>query len=344
METNQETGITLYNTEDGQVHLDVRLQNENLWLNQRQMADLFERSVKTINEHLQNIYEEGELVPEATIRKFRIVQLEGTRDVERLVDHYNLDGIIAVGYRVRSSRGTQFRQWATRALKEYLIKGFVMDDQRLKEGCNIGADYFDELLERIRDIRASERRFYQKITDIYATAVGYNAKAPASQTFFATVQNKLHWAIHGHAAAELIKKRANAEEPNMGLHSWKGQQVRKVDITVAKNYLDEDELSSLNRIITMYLDFAEDQAKRRKEMTMQQWANRLDAFLEFNDRDVLDNAGEISKAVAEKLVLEQYKKFEERRHEELDQEESDFDRFIEQTNRLEINSQNDDKR
>jgi len=344
MVTNQETGIALYNTEDGQVHLDVRLQNENLWLNQRQMADLFERSVKTINEHLQNIYEEGELAPEATIRKFRIVQLEGTRDVERLVDHYNLDGIIAVGYRVRSSRGTQFRQWATRALKEYLIKGFVMDDQRLKKGCNIGADYFDELLERIRDIRASERRFYQKITDIYATAVDYNSKAPVSQTFFATVQNKLHWAIHGHTAAELIKKRANAEEPNMGLHSWKGQQVRKVDITVAKNYLDEDELSSLNRIITMYLDFAEDQAKHRKEMTMQQWANRLDAFLEFNDRDVLDNAGKISKAVAEKLVLEQYKKFEERRREELDQEESDFDRFIEQTNRLEINSQNDDKK
>ncbi len=185
-----EIGVALYNTEDGQVHLDVHLQDENLWLNQRQMADLFERSVKTINEHLKNIYEEGELQPESTIRKFRIVQREAARDVERLVDHYNLDAIIAVGFRVRSNRGTQFRKWATNILKEYLIKDFVMDDQRLKKGCNRGADFFGELLERIRDIRASERRFYQKITDIYATAVDYNAKAPVSQTFFATVQNK----------------------------------------------------------------------------------------------------------------------------------------------------------
>jgi len=298
MTNTPDTGVALYNTEDGQIHLDVRLQDENLWLNQRQMADLFERSVKTINEHLQNVYEEGELIPEATIRKFRIVQLEGTRDVERLVDHYNLDAIIAVGYRIRSSRGTQFRQWATSTLKEYLVKGFVMDDQRLKEGRNIGADYFDELLERIRDIRASERRFYQKITDIYATAADYNPNAPVSKTFFATVQNKLHWAIHGHTAAELIKVRAHAEQPNMGLQSWKGQRVRKGDVTVAKNYLNEEELGNLNRIVTMYLDFAEDQAKRRKDMSMQEWADRLDAFLEFNERDVLDNAGKISKAVA----------------------------------------------
>ncbi|MFC1749578.1 virulence RhuM family protein [Pseudomonadota bacterium] len=334
MASPPKTGIALYNTEDGQVHLDVRLQDENLWLNQRQMADLFDRSVKTINEHLQNIYEEGELAPEATIRKFRIVQREGMRDVERLMDHYNLDAILAVGFRVRSNRGTQFRQWATNTLKEYIIKGFVMDDQRLKEGRNIGADYFDELLERIRDIRASERRFYQKITDIYATAADYNAKAPVSREFFATVQNKLHWAIHGHTAAELIKNRADASEPNMGLQSWKGQRVRKGDITVAKNYLSEEELSNLNRIVTMYLDFAEDQAKRHKEMTMQQWADRLDAFLEFNDRDVLDNPGKVSKTIAEKLASEQYEKFEERRREALDQEESDFDRFVEQTKKL----------
>ena len=335
MTTTPDGGIALYNTEDGRVHLDVRLQEENLWLNQRQIADLFEKTVPTINEHLKNIYEEGELPPESTIRKFRIVQREGARDVERLVDHYNLDAVIAVGYRVRSSRGTQFRQWATRTLKEYLIKGFVMDDQRLKEGHNLGADYFDELLERIRDIRASERRFYQKITDIYATAADYNPKAPISQTFFATVQNKLHWAIHGHTAAELIKKRADANQPNMGLQSWKGKRVRKGDVTVAKNYLDEEELSTLNRIVTMYLDFAEDQAKRRKEMTMQQWAERLDAFLQFNDREVLDNAGKISKDVAEKLALDQYEKFEQRRREELDQEKSDFDRFVEQTKQLE---------
>ncbi len=335
MTTTQPPGIALYNTEDGQVHLDVRLQDENLWLSQRQLADLFERSVKTINEHLQNIYEEGELTPETTIRKFRIVQPEGTRDVERLVDHYNLDAVLAVGYRVRSNRGTQFRQWATGTLKEYLVKGFVMDDQRLKEGRNLGTDYFDELLERIRDIRASERRFYQKITDIYATAVDYNPKAPVSQEFFATVQNKLHWAIHGHTAAELIKQRADANQPNIGLQSWKSGRVSKQDVIIAKNYLNHEELTSLNRIVTMYLDFAEDQANRRKEMTMQQWGTRLDAFLEFNDRDVLTNAGKVSKAVAEKLALEQYEKFVELRRQSLDQEKSDFDRFIEQAKQLE---------
>ncbi len=335
MATPPPPGIVLYNTEDGQVHLDVRLQDENLWLSQRQLADLFERSVKTINEHLQNIYEEGELTPETTIRKFRIVQPEGTRDVERLVDHYNLDAALAVGYRVRSNRGTQFRQWATGTLKEYLVKGFVMDDQRLKEGRNLGTDYFDELLERIRDIRASERRFYQKITDIYATAVDYNPKAPVSQEFFATVQNKLHWAIHGHTAAELIKQRADANQPNMGLQSWKSGRVSKQDVIIAKNYLNHEELTSLNRIVTMYLDFAEDQANRRKEMTMQQWGDRLNAFLEFNDRDVLTNAGKVSKAVAEKLALEQYEKFVELRRQALDQEKSDFDRFIEQAKQLE---------
>ena len=335
MTTTPPPGIALYNTEDGQVHLDVRLQDENLWLSQRQLADLFERSVKTINEHLQNIYEEGELTPETTIRKFRIVQPEGTRDVERLVDHYNLDAVLAVGYRVRSNRGTQFRQWATGTLKEYLVKGFVMDDQRLKEGRNLGTDYFDELLERIRDIRASERRFYQKITDIYATAVDYNLKAPVSQEFFATVQNKLHWAIHGHPAAELIKQRADANQPNIGLQSWKSGRVSKQDVIIAKNYLNHEELTSLNRIVTMYLDFAEDQANRRKEMTMQQWGTRLDAFLEFNDRDVLTNAGKVSKAVAEKLALEQYEKFVELRRQSLDQEKSDFDRFIEQAKQLE---------
>ncbi len=335
MTTTPPPGIALYNTEDGQVHLDIRLQDENLWLSQRQLADLFERSVKTINEHLQNIYEEGELTPETTIRKFRIVQPEGTRDVERLVDHYNLDAVLAVGYRVRSNRGTQFRQWATGTLKEYLVKGFVMDDQRLKEGRNLGTDYFDELLERIRDIRASERRFYQKITDIYATAVDYNPKAPVSQEFFITVQNKLHWAIHGHTAAELIKQRADANQPNMGLQSWKSGRVSKQDVIIAKNYLNHEELTSLNRIVTMYLDFAEDQANRRKEMTMQQWATRLDAFLEFNDRDVLTNTGKVSKAVAEKLALEQYEKFVELRRQALDQEKSDFDRFIEQAKQLE---------
>ena len=234
--------------------------------------------------------------------------------------------ILAIGYRVRSHRGTQFRQWATERLNEYLVKGFTMDDDRLKEMRNFGQDYFDELLERIRDIRASERRFYQKITDIYATAADYDSKANVSQGFFATVQNKLHFAIHGHTAAELIAKRANAETKNMGLTTWKGEVVRKGDITVAKNYLTEKELKSLNRIVTMYLDYAETQAERNQVMYMKDWADKLNAFLQFNEHEILENAGQVSKEVADKLAVEQYEKYNQNRLEQ--PVESDFDAFI----------------
>jgi hypothetical protein len=288
--------------EDGSSRLQVRLDGRTAWLSQRLMAELYQVSVKTVNEHLVNIYSENELNPEATIRKFRIVQREGTRDVTRSIDHYNLDAILAVGYRVRSARGTAFRQWATARLSELLVKGFVLDDERLKEGRTLGEHYFDELLERIRDIRASERMFYQKITDIYATSIDYDPAHPISQTFFATVQNKLHWAIHGRTAAEVIKERADASRPNMGLTTWKnapGGRIRKADVTVAKNYLSHEEISELNRVVTMYLDYAEDQARRKKPMHMATWVERLDAFLEFNERNILTHAGTVSHALAE---------------------------------------------
>ncbi|MBM7717441.1 hypothetical protein JOC94_004469 [Bacillus thermophilus] len=275
---NNESNFLMYQTENGDTKIQVRLEGETVWMTQKAMAELFQKGVPTINEHIKNIYAEGELTEEATIRKNRIVQVEGSREVEREVAFYNLEMIIAVGYRVRSHRGTQFRQWATERLNEYMVKGFTMDDERLKEMRNIGADYFDELLERIRDIRASERRFYQKITDIYATSIDYDPSTPIAREFFATVQNKLHFAIHGHTASELIMKRADASKPNMGLTSWKGDKVRKQDVVVAKNYLSQEELSDLNRIVTMYLDYAESQAKKKKPMYMKDWAERLDAF------------------------------------------------------------------
>ncbi|MCA9444397.1 MAG: virulence RhuM family protein, partial [Candidatus Omnitrophica bacterium] len=268
--------------EDGALNLQVRLDGETVWLPQRLIADLYQVSVKTTNEHLVNIYKEGELDSSATIRKFRIVQNEGRRQVSRLIDHYNLDAILAVGYRVRSGRGTAFRQWATARLSELLVKGFTLDDERIKAGRTIGGDYFDELLERIRDIRTSERLFYQKITDIYATSIDYDPKSEITQSFFATVQNKLHWAIHGQTAAEIVHGRADASKPNMGLTTWKNAPkgpVRKKDVTIAKNYLTREEIQELNRIVSMYLDYAEDQARRKKPMHMTEWADRMDSFL-----------------------------------------------------------------
>lgn len=249
--------ILLHQGDDGEVRIDVRLQDETVWLTQRLMADLYQVSVPTINEHLSNIYTDRELDEGATIRKFRIVQAEGSRQVERLVDHYNLDGILAVGYRVRSPRGAQFRKWATATLKEYLIKGFVLNDVRLKNPG--GWDYFDVLLERIRDIRTSEKRFYQKVRDIYATIIDYDAKSNEAQVFFKTVQNKMLWTVTGKTAAELIVERANAAIPNMGLTSWQSNRVRKTDVVTAKNYLNHEELTELNNIVTMFLDFAADQ-------------------------------------------------------------------------------------
>ena len=305
--------ILLYQGEDGRSRIQVRLAGGTVWLTQRLLAELYQVSVPTINEHLGNIYDERELDPAATIRKFRIVQLEGKREVARLVDHYNLAVILAVGYRVRSHRGTQFRRWATERLSEYVVKGFVLDDERLKEGRTLGSDYFDELLERIREIRASERRFYQKIRDLYALSIDYDPATAETKEFFQIVQNKLHWAITGSTAAEIIAERANADKPNMGLTTWKGAKVRRTDVTVAKNYLNEDEIRQLNRIVTMYLDYAEEQAERRNPLYMRDWRAKLDAFLAFNERDILKDAGRISAEIAQKLALEEYEKFEKRR-------------------------------
>ncbi len=301
--------LILYQTEDGKTRLEVRLQDETVWLTQKMIAELFQVAVPTINEHIKNIYAEGELLPKGTIRKFLIVQKEGIRKVSRKVDFYNLELIVSIGFRVRSYRGTQFRKWAIDRLNEYTVKGFMMDDERLKAGVNIGSDYFDDMLERIRDIRSSEKRFYQKIRDIYRLAVDYNPKAEETLEFFKIVQNKLHFAISGKTAAELISERADAKKPNMGLTSWKGAKVRRTDVTVAKNYLSKSEIEGLNRIVTMYLDYAEDQAKRHHQIFMRDWREKLDAFLKFNEREILKNPGKVSKEVADNLALEHYEVF-----------------------------------
>jgi hypothetical protein len=334
-----ESAITLFQSEDGKTKFQVRMEDESVWLSQKLISDLYQVSVKTISEHLVNIYDENELVPEATIRKFRIVQHEGSREVERLVDHYNLEAILAVGYRVRSSRGTQFRKWATSQLNEFLVKGFILDDERLKDGRSIGKNYFQELIERIRDIRSSERQFYQKITDIYATSIDYDSRSEVTEAFYATVQNKLHWAIHGHTAAELIASRVSAEKPSLGLTSWKNSpkgKIRKGDVSIAKNYLNEDELRKLNRFVTMYLDYAEKQAEKEKSMTMKDWALRLDAFLKFNEEQLLTNAGKVSAEVAKRLAENEFEQYEEkRRHIEATTPVSDFDKLNAQTKFLE---------
>lgn len=324
---SNETNFLMYQTENGETKIQVRLEGETVWMTQKAMAELFQTSTQNITLHIKNVYAEGELLEEATCKNYLQVQNEGAREVKRQSKHYNLEMIIAVGYRVRSHRGTQFRQWATERLNEFMVKGFTMDDERLKDMRNLGADYFDELLERIRDIRASERRFYQKITDIYATSIDYDPNSTIAREFFATVQNKLHFAIHGHTASELIVKRADATKPNMGLTSWKGDKVRKNDVTVAKNYLTQEELSDLNRIVTMYLDYAESQAKKKKPMHMKDWAQKLDAFLEFNEHDILTNAGKISAKLAEQFATEQYGIFHQQRLTE--PKKDDFDRFIE---------------
>ena len=324
--------------QDGGLNVQVRLDGQTVWLSQRLIAELFDVSVPTVNEHLANVYDEAELPPEATIRKFRIVQTEGARQVARLVDHYNLDAIVAVGLRVRSTRGTAFRQWAISRLGELLTKGFTLDDDRIKAGKTIGGDYFDELLARIRDIRSSERLFYQKITDIYATSIDYDRDAGLTKEFFATVQNKLHWAIHGHTAAEIVRLRANAAQPHMGLTNWKNSPtgpVRKADVTVAKNYLAQEELDALNRIVTMYLDFAEDQARRKKTMRMAEWVSKLDAFLEFNERNILQHAGKVSHKMAEDHTHAEFARFDaERLRLTAAEPTSDFDKVVDEMQRL----------
>lgn len=303
--------LILYQTEDGRTRIQCRLENETLWLSQVQIAELFEVTVPNVNIHLKWIYAEGELMEAATVKSYLIVRTEGGRQVSRPVLHYNLSAILAVGFRVRSHRGTQFRQWATARLSEYLVKGFTMDDERLKNPPDKGQkDYFDELLERIRDIRSSERRFYQKVLDIYATSVDYTPDAEASQRFFATVQNKMHWATHGHTAAEVIAERADATQPLMGLSSTRpGGVVRREDVAIAKNYLTEDELQVLNRIVNLYIEYAELQALERKPMTMRDWVTKLDEFLKISGRKLLDHAGRISAEQAKTKAELEYARY-----------------------------------
>ena len=304
--TDLNTGeFILYATEDGELKIDVRLLDETVWLTQKQMAEMFQKNVSTINEHIKNVFEEGELDQNSTIRNFRIVQQEGERSIERDVQHYNLDVIISVGYRVKSTRGTQFRIWATKVLREYIVKGFAMDDARLKNGGN--NDYFEELLARIRDIRASEKMFYKKVLEIYATSVDYNQKAAESLKFFQTVQNKMHWAAHGNTAAEIVFKRVDGTKPNMGMTSFNGQgHPKSKDIAIAKNYLEENEIDMLNRIVTMYLDFADFQAVNGIQMYMKDWLEKLDQFLSFNGREVLDHYGKISHQQAETKAKQEF--------------------------------------
>ena len=309
-----DSGIILYQTEDGQTRIQCRFQDGTIWLTQALIADLFLTTPQNITLHLKSIYEEGELREEATCKEYLQVRQEGARAVSRSLRYYNLAAILAVGYRVRSQRGTQFRQWATARLEEYLVKGFVMDDERLKNPPGPGVpDYFDEMLERIRDIRASERRMYLRVRDILALAADYAPDAALTQTVFQTVQNKLHFAATGLTAPELIAQRVNPDQPNMGLTAWKGRVVRKADVTVAKNYLTEPEISELNRVVVMFLDYAEDQARRRKQVFLQDWTAKLDDFLRFNDRAVLPNAGKVSQENADRVASDAYEAFSARR-------------------------------
>ena len=319
----------LYKTSDNKVSINVQIQDETVWLTQEQMAELFSKSKPTINEHIKNIYTEKELSEEATMRKFGNSEFS-----TKPTNYYNLDVIISVGYRVKSLRGTQFRQWATKRLREYIIKGFTMDDERLKQG---GGRYFRELLQRIRDIRSSERNLYQQVTDIYATSIDYKKDAKLTRRFFATVQNKMHVAAHGKTAAELVYERADAKKPNMGLTNFKGDYITSDDVEIAKNYLSEEELNVLNLIVSQYLDFAELQATRQKAMTMQQWIDKLDEFLKISDSSVLVGAGKIKHEQAMTKAKREFKKY---RDEEMRRLESDFDKEMKKLKRRVIDENN----
>ena len=319
----------LYKTSDNKVSINVQIQDETVWLTQEQMAELFDRSKKTISEHIRNVYFEGELTEQATMRK------SGNSGFStKPTNYYNLDVIISVGYRVKSLRGTQFRQWATKRLREYIIKGFTIDDERLKQG---SGRYFRELLQRIRDIRSSERNLYQQVTDIYATSIDYKNDAKLTRRFFATVQNKMHVAAHGETAAELVYERADAKKPNMGLTNFKGDYITSDDVEVAKNYLSEEELNVLNLIVSQYLDFAELQATRQKTMTMQQWIDKLDEFLKISDSSVLVGAGKIKHEQAMVKAKREFKKY---RDEEMRRLESDFDKATKELKKRDINENN----
>ena len=318
----------VYQAEDGTLKLDVRLEGETVWLTQPLMATLFQTTQQNVSQHILNIFEEEELAPEATHKKFLSVRQEGGREVKRLLDYYNLDMIISVGYRVKSHVATRFRIWATQQLTEFIKKGFVLDDERLKNP-DQPFDYFEELERRIQDIRTSERRFYQKITDIYATSIDYDPTLDISIDFFKTVQNKMHWAITGQTAAEIVYSRANAEKPNMGLITYRGTKVRKQDVSIAKNYLNEEELSALNNLVEQYLIFAQGQAMRRIPMFMTEWIKKLDGFLTINDRDILNHAGKISHEMARQLAAGEYEKFHAKRLSDSAITHSDFDKAIE---------------
>lgn len=314
--------LILYTTEDGLTKIQMRAIDGSVWLTQGEIAELFQTTPQNITIHIKSIYSDGELTQEATCKESLQVQNEGTRKITRKLKHYNLDIILAIGYRVQSTRGTAFRQWATTHLHEYLIKGFVMDDERLKQPG--GLDYFDELLQRIREIRASEKRFYQKVKDLYALSTDYTTKSEEANLFFKTVQNKMLYAVTGKTAAELLVARANPTLPNMGLTAWKGSKVRKQDIVISKNYLEQNELEDLSRIVTMFLDYAEDQTKRRKVIHMKDWETNLDKFLSFNERNVLSHAGKISHQKAEDLVNEHYDTFDKNRKQQ-EQDQADVE-------------------
>ncbi len=310
MEQNN-SEILIYQSEDGQTKIDVKVDDETVWLSLNQIAELFQRDKSVIAKHIKNVFDENELIRDnSTVANFATVQTEGKRSIQRQVEYFNLDVIISVGYRVKSQRGTQFRIWATKRLKEFLIKGFTLDDERLKNGGQ--RNYFEELMERIRDIRTSEKNFYFKLREIFKTSVDYAEKSEATAEFYAIIQNKFHWAIHQHTAAEIIAKRANADLPNMGLTSWQGDKIRKSDIVIAKNYLDEIELKELNLLVEQYLVFAESQAIQRKVMYMRDWMKKLHDILTINEREILMDAGRISRALAEDIATKEYDRFKEK--------------------------------
>ena len=316
----------VYQTEDGQLKIDVRLEGETAWLTQAHMAELFQTTVPNVSMHIRNVFAEGELQADSVIKEFLTTAADGKNYSTK---YYNLDAIISVGYRVKSAVATRFRMWATQKLREFIVKGFVLDDERLKNP-DQPFDYFDELLRRIQDIRTSERRFYQKITDIYATSIDYDPTQPVSIEFFQTVQNKMHWAITGHTAAEIIHTRADAAKPHMGLTNWRGAKVRKHDVTIAKNYLDEQELAVLNNLVEQYLVFAEGQAMRRVPMHMRDWITKLHGFLTLNERAILNHAGKISHEMAKELAEAEYDKFQRVKIRQADQAGGDFDKAIKQ--------------
>ena len=323
--------IAIYQVIGEKQKIHVRIENESVWLTQKLIAELFNVDVRTVNEHLVNIYLEKELDENSTIRNFRIVQKEASREVARDTKHYNLDAILAVGYRVRSDRGTQFRKWVTERLREYLIKGFTLDDERLKQGGG-RVRYFQELLQRVRDIRSSERMFYQKITDIYATSIDYKIDTELTKKFFATVQNKMHYAVHGYTAAEIITKRADSKKPLMGLTSFKSDYITTEDIVIAKNYLTESELNQLNLIVSLYIDFAELQAASGRLMKMQDWINKLDEFLTVSEKKLLHSSGKVSAKQAEEKAVDEFEKY---RKDQNKKYISDFDREVKKILKME---------